>query len=124
MGGFSIRGKGLQEPAKSIPEELSYKHLIQALEMHMDMSQGYVSEFTREFTIKMPQSRWSTLTAADIVRACAIDMHMDISEGTVSARIYNKNAADHDGDNRAARACAVEMHMDTSGGTGYARTST
>ena len=89
--------------------------------MHMDRSQGYVSEFTREFTIKMPQSRWSTLTAADIVRACAIDMHMDISEGTVCARIYNKNAADHDGGNRVARACAVEMHMDISGGTAYAR---
>ena len=58
--------------------------------MHMDRSQGYVSEFTREFTIKMPQSRWSTLTAADIVRACAIDMHVDISEGSVCARFTIK----------------------------------
>ena len=54
----------VQDPPKSIPEELLYKHLIQALKMHMDSSQGHVYASIYN---EMSQSRWSTLTAPPIL---------------------------------------------------------
>lgn len=86
------------------PEELSYKHLIQALEIHMDSSQGHV--YARIYNENAADQMEHPHCAAHPVRACAVEMHTDISEGNFYARIYNEK----NGDQRAYPDLNLAIH--------------
>ena len=110
----------IQEPSKSLSQEISYKHLCK------DLSQDVVRIFTTSSRKDVHKTLVKIFTDHGPLRQTGTTVFCEPAQskctwtyqkGPFQQKKNNGNAADHDRAAHLVRACAVEMHTEISQGT-------